>query len=152
DPAFEPTPYSTMDQRSKYQSGRNLIGRVLAKLRRSVEQLPPRSRGLAARLAKAEEKALARFEPILTQRIESRRIRCHGDLHLGRALFTGKDFVVIGIGGGRDRRLSERRRKCGALLDVAGMVRSFHYAAATSLLALRPEDQARAEPWGWVWQ
>ena len=32
------------------------------------------------------------------------------------------------------------------------MIRSFHYAAATSLDALRPEDQARAEPWGWTWQ
>src|SRR4029077_18638031 len=76
----------------------------------------------------------------------------HGDLHLGRALFTGKDFVIIGVGGGRDRRLSERRRKRGALRDIAGVVRSFHYAAATSLLSLRPEDQARAEPWSWVWQ
>ena len=31
-------------------------------------------------------------------------------------------------------------------------MRSFHYATATSLAALRPEDQARAEPWGWIWQ
>jgi maltose alpha-D-glucosyltransferase/alpha-amylase len=36
--------------------------------------------------------------------------------------------------------------------DVAGMVRSFHWVAATALAALRPEDQARAEPWGWTWQ
>ncbi|MBX3224177.1 MAG: alpha-amylase, partial [Labilithrix sp.] len=74
------------------------------------------------------------------------------DLQLGRALFTGKDFVITGLGGGRERRLSERRRKRGAIRDLAGMVRSFHYAAATSLLTLRPEDQARAEAWGWVWQ
>ena len=78
------------------------------------------------------------------------QIRGHGDLHLNRMLFTGKDFVIIGLGGGRERRLSERRRKRGALRDVAGIVRSFHYAAATSLLGLRPEDQARAEPWGWI--
>jgi maltose alpha-D-glucosyltransferase/alpha-amylase len=152
DPAFEPAPYSTMDQRSKYQSGRNLVGRVLAGLRRSLDDLPSRSRRAASLLVNVEDKVLAKFEPILTQRIESRRIRCHGNLQLRRFLFTGKDFVVIGVGGGRERRLSERRRKRGALGDVAGMVRSFHYAAATSLLALRPEDQARAEPWGWVWQ
>src|SRR5690606_21293977 len=65
---------------------------------------------------------------------------------------TGKDYVIVGVGGGRDRRLSERRRKGSAIRDVAGMVRSFHYAAATQLRALRPEDQPRAEPWGWVWQ
>ena len=33
-----------------------------------------------------------------------------------------------------------------------GMVRAFHYAAATSLLALRREDHPRADPWGWIWQ
>ncbi|MDF2691939.1 MAG: Trehalose synthase [Labilithrix sp.] len=152
DPAFEPSAYSTMDQRSKYQSARNLIGRVLAGLRRTLNDLPTNARSPASTLVKVEDKVLARFEPILTQRIEAKQIRCHGDLHLGRVLFTGKDFVIIGLGGGRDRRLSERRRKRGALLDVAGMVRSFHYAAATPLLALRPEDQVRAEPWAWIWQ
>jgi maltose alpha-D-glucosyltransferase/alpha-amylase len=80
------------------------------------------------------------------------QIRYHGDLHLGRALFTGKDFVILDVGGARDRRLSERRRKGGAFRDVAAMMRSFHYATATSLHALRHEDQVRAEPWGWIWQ
>jgi maltose alpha-D-glucosyltransferase/alpha-amylase len=67
-------------------------------------------------------------------------------------LFTGKDFVIVGVGGGRDRRLSERRRKRGAFGDVAGMIRSYHYAASSALRSLRPEDQAIAEPWGWIWQ
>ncbi|MBX3221379.1 MAG: maltose alpha-D-glucosyltransferase [Labilithrix sp.] len=152
DPAFEPSSYSTMDQRSKYQSARNLIGRVLAGLRRTLHELPLSARGPAGELVSVEDKILARFEPILTQRIDAKQIRCHGDLQLGRALFTGKDFVITGLGGGRERRLSERRRKRGAIRDLAGMARSFHYAAATSLLTLRPEDQARAEAWGWVWQ
>jgi maltose alpha-D-glucosyltransferase/alpha-amylase len=152
DPAFAPAPYTTMDQRSKYQSARNLVGRGLAALRRSLASLPSNARDLAARLVEQEVRLLARFEPLLTTRIDSMQVRGHGNLHLGRALFTGKDFVLIGAGGGRDRRLTERRRKRGALRDVGGMVRSFHYAAATSLESLRPEDQARAEPWGWVWQ
>ncbi|MBN9168084.1 MAG: maltose alpha-D-glucosyltransferase [Myxococcales bacterium 68-20] len=151
-PAFEPTPYSTMDQRSKYQTARNLIGRVLAGLRRTSSDLPQSSRAAAEQLVNAEDKVLARFEPILTHRIDARQIRIHGDLHLNRMLFTGKDFVIIGLGGGRERRLSERRRRRGALNDVAGILRSFHYAAATSLLGLRPEDQARAEPWGLIWE
>jgi maltose alpha-D-glucosyltransferase/alpha-amylase len=150
--AFEPLPYSTMDQRSKYQSARNIIGRVLANLRRNLHDLPSNARGPASQLVKVEDKILARFDPILTQRIESKQIRCHGDLHLGRVLFTGKDFVILGVGGGRDRSIAERRRKRGALRDVASMIRSFHYAAATSLQLLRPEDQLRAEPWGWIWQ
>jgi maltose alpha-D-glucosyltransferase/alpha-amylase len=152
DPSFEPTAYTAMDQRSKYQSSRNLIGRVLAGLRRSANDLPPSARALASHLVKLEDKVMARFEPILSHRIDAKQIRSHGELHLGRTLFTGKDFVLLNIGGGRDRRISERRRKRGALRDVAGMIRSFHYAAATSILTLRPEDQARAEPWGWIWQ
>jgi maltose alpha-D-glucosyltransferase/alpha-amylase len=152
DPAFELTPYSAMDQRSKYQSARNLIGRVLAGLRRTMHELPNRSRRVGEVLVTVEDKILARFEPILTGRIESKQIRTHGDLHLGRALFTGKNFVILGVGGGRDRRIAERRRKRGALRDVAGMIRSFQYAATMSLLGLRPEDQPRAQPWSWIWQ
>ncbi len=151
-PTFEPHAYTTMDRRSKYQSARNLIGRVLGDLRRSLHELPASTRAAAELLTRNEDRVLSRFEPLLTQRIDSMQIRYHGDLHLGRALFTGKDFVIIGIGGARDQRLSHRRRKGSALHDVASMIRSFHYAAATSLSVLRPEDQARAEPWGWLWQ
>jgi maltose alpha-D-glucosyltransferase / alpha-amylase len=152
DPSFEPHAYSAMDQRSKYQTARNLIGRVLASMRRTLSSLPEDSRLAAEHVLEAEERILAKFEPLLTQRIDSKQIRHHGDLHLGRALFTGKDFVILDVGGARDRRLSARRRKGGAFRDVAGMIRSFHYAAATSLKTLRPEDQHRAEPWGWSWQ
>jgi maltose alpha-D-glucosyltransferase / alpha-amylase len=152
EPAFEPHAYSPMDQRSKYQNSRNLVGRVIGGLRRSLAELPPPVRADAEALIASEERVLQFFEPIRTDRIDAKQIRYHGDLHLGRALFTGKDFVITGIAGGRDRRLSERRRKGAALRDVASMLRSFHYAAATSLGELRPEDQAKGEPWGWIWQ
>ena len=151
DPAFAPAGYTTMDQRSKYQSSRNLVGRLFARLRRTVHELPSSAQPYAAELLKHEEKLLARFEPILTTRIGATQIRVHGDLHLGSVLFTGKDYVILGTGANRERSLAERRRKRGAVRDVAGMMRSFHYAAATSLATLRPEDRAKAEPWGWVW-
>jgi maltose alpha-D-glucosyltransferase/alpha-amylase len=153
DPSFEPHVYTAMDQRSKYQTARNLVGRVLASMRRSLDELPSATtRAAAEQVLGAENAILARFEPLLTHRIDATQIRYHGDLHLGRALFTGKDFVILDVGGARDRRLSERRRKAGAFRDVAGMLRSFHYAAATTLHALRSEDQTRAEAWGWIWQ
>ncbi len=152
EPAFAPHPYGTMDQRSKYQTARNLVGRVLAHLKRTVGEMDPVIAKKAEAIVASEETILARFEPILTQRLEASQIRTHGDLHLGRALFTGRDYVFVGMGGGRDRRLAERRRKGAAMRDVAGMIRSFHWAAATQLVSLRPEDQSRAEPWGWTWQ
>nr|WP_240488792.1 maltose alpha-D-glucosyltransferase [Labilithrix luteola] len=152
DPNFEPHVYSTMDQRSTYQTARNMVGRTLVSLRRARPDLPTAIRHSAEKVLSSEERILARFEPLLTQRIEAKQIRYHGDMHLGRALFTGKDFVIVGTGGGRDRQPSERRRRGNALRDVASMIRSFHYAAATALRSLRPEDQEVAAAWSWIWQ
>jgi maltose alpha-D-glucosyltransferase/alpha-amylase len=86
-----------------------------------------------------------------------RRIRLHGDLHLGQVLFTGRDFVLIDFEGEPARSLAERRRRRSALYDVAGMLRSFHYAAelalteATEGSPLRAEDVARLGPWARRW-
>ena len=152
DASFEPQAYTAMDQRSKYQTARNQVGRVLASLRRTESDLPEAARAAATELIAAEDAILARFEPLLTQRIDAKQIRHHGDLQLRRVLFTGKDFVILDVGGARDRRLSARRRKGGAFRDVASMILSFHYAAATALHALRPEDRPRAEAWSWLWE
>ena len=154
DPAFAPEPFSSFDRRSLYQSLRNLIGRVLRTLHTDVRRLPPNAQALARAILAHEDQILTRFEPLLHQKLTVLRTRCHGDYHLEQVLYTGKDFVIMDFDGGRDVVLTEKRRKRSPLRDVAGMIRSFHYAAHLSLVdggAVREADRAVAEPWAHVW-
>src|SRR6266852_299748 len=92
--------------------------------------------------------------PLLERRLTARRCRIHGHYHLGKLLYTGKDFTVLDFEGDSSRPLAERRRKRSALRDVAAMVRSFEYAAQTALrdaAIVREADRAAAEPWARLW-
>jgi maltose alpha-D-glucosyltransferase/alpha-amylase len=83
------------------------------------------------------------------------RIRVHGDYHLAQVLWSENDFFIIDFEGEPARRLPERREKHLPLKDVAGMLRSFGYAAYAGLYAwanTRPDDFSRLEPWARVWQ
>ena len=75
------------------------------------------------------EEILERLRVLTTTRVAVERIRCHGDYHLGQVLWTGKDFVLIDFEGEPARSIGQRRLKRPALVDVAGMIRSFHYAS-----------------------
>jgi maltose alpha-D-glucosyltransferase/alpha-amylase len=154
DPSFTPEPYSALDRRSKYQSMRNLVGKTLRLLRSNLDRLPPTVMPLGRQLLDGHERLLKLFEPFLTHRITGLRIRTHGDYHLNQLLYTGNNFVLIDFDGPPGETLAERRRKHICLRDVAGMIRSFHFAAATASLdgaAVRDEDRAVAGPWADTW-
>src|SRR4029079_1086853 len=155
DASFTPAPYSTLDRRSNYQSVRNLIGKTLRLLRDSLGRMPPNGVvEVARRLVGGQEQVLKVFEPYLGQRLTGLQMRTHGDYHLEQLLSAGKHFVIIDFAGPPTEPLADRRRKHNCLRDVAGMIRSFHYAAFTALLetaVVRSEDRPVAAPWADAW-
>jgi maltose alpha-D-glucosyltransferase/alpha-amylase len=157
DPQFAPEAVTMHYQRSIYQSMRTLLSRVLALAAAQRPKLPGSVAADLQRLAGMEDPIRRRLSALLGERITARRIRIHGDLHLGQLLYTGRDFLFIDFEGEPARPLNERRMKRLALRDVAGMIRSFHYAAYTGLVAversgLAPgEALAALERWAEFW-
>jgi maltose alpha-D-glucosyltransferase/alpha-amylase len=155
-PEFKPEPLSKLYLRSLYQSMRTLAGRSLPLLRWQFNRLPEDARGLAADVLEREPAINERFKMLLDSNITVVRIRCHGDYHLRQVLYTGSDFVIIGFEGNPDRPVTERRIKRSALWDVAGMLRSFHYASQAALIEEESRtgsavDGGRMHGWAEFW-
>ena len=157
DPRFAPEPYTSLSQRSLYQSMRNLTNQVLYHLRKRLKDFPETLKSDAKKVLESKGQILECFQSILNRKISARRIRLHGDYHLGQLLYTGKSFVAIDFEGDPARPLSDRRRKRSAFRDVAGMLRSFDNAAHTALHGLvergvtRQEDLQILYPWARFW-
>ncbi|PYK12130.1 MAG: maltose alpha-D-glucosyltransferase [Verrucomicrobia bacterium] len=153
DPAFRPEPFNAMAQRSVYQNMRALLRRVFILLEKKLADLPAVFRDEAKEILGAEQEILGREKRLLDRRTNAAKIRIHGDYHLGQLLYTGKDFVILDFEGEPARPLSERKLKRSALRDVAGMMRSFQYAAYSALWqpAMRKEDVPFLERWADLW-
>jgi maltose alpha-D-glucosyltransferase/alpha-amylase len=153
-PDFAPEPFSLQHQRSVFQSIRSETKQTTALLTRSLLTLDDYAKGLAQNVLDRADLLATCHDFLLRDPIDIKKIRIHGDYHLGQLLFTGKDFVILDFEGEPARPIGERRLKRCALIDVAGMLRSFHYAAHYGLLesrTVRPFDQTVLEAYGDLW-
>lgn len=157
EPPFAPEPFTALYQRSIYQSMRSHSGRIFQSLRRNVGRLPERQQAEAREVLELNDRIQQRYRGLIARKIDVQRIRIHGDYHLGQVLYTGRDFVIIDFEGEPARPVSERRMKRSALRDVAGMLRSFHYASYSAFFeaqergVVREEDAERLEAWARFW-
>jgi maltose alpha-D-glucosyltransferase/alpha-amylase len=153
DPEFCPEELSSMDQRSLYEGARSRLKRSFELVERNLATLPSEAAAQARLLLGRRPELDGRLRRVIELRVEGLRIRCHGDYHLGQVLYTGHDFVIIDFEGEPARPLGERRLKRSPVLDVAGMLRSLHYASVTAMRGeqLTEAERATLRPWLEIW-
>ena len=150
DPVMAPEPMTPVDRLSLYHGARSLVRQVFRQVRDTQDSLA------VTTVLRRERDIADRLRAMTTARPAALRIRVHGDYHLGQVLWTGKDIVIIDFEGEPVRSLGQRRLKRPAAMDLAGMIRSFHYASrAVAMRADRdlvgPQGHRELEPWLFLW-
>jgi maltose alpha-D-glucosyltransferase/alpha-amylase len=155
DRAFAPEPFGKEDLELVTADALAQAHKAIDLLSRSIEQLSDDVKTFARALLNSRDTLFDRIRSAPSLEFSASKIRVHGDYHLGQVLWSEQDFYLLDFEGEPARSLDERRLKQSPLKDVAGMVRSFGYAAYAGLFAAtasRHRDFDRLEPWARIWQ
>ena len=136
--AFAPEPFTDDYRDFLIRRFEDLLERRYALLIDNYTKLDPQAQRLAWVFMEAREMIETFIADFRTRPLGSLRIRIHGDYHLGQVLAVtgddGKDdFIVIDFEGEPESSISERKIKHSPLKDVAGMIRSYHYAVSAKI-------------------
>ena len=151
---FKPERFTQNYQRSIYSGHRKLLAEKFMALEKRLPKLPEHIRAEAEEVLALKEQIDECFSKIFAEKIEANKTRIHGDYHLGQVLFNGKDYFIIDFEGEPMHSISERRLKKTPFKDLAGMMRSLHYAAYGQLALnqnYRKEDMPFLEDWALQW-
>jgi len=153
-PDFAPEPLCPEDTAEWRDDLANATAHMLSGLERERPSLPAPTRDLADRVLTLRHGLFERILRLIPDTVEAQKTRYHGDFHLGQVIVVQNDFFIIDFEGEPARPLASRRRKSSPLRDVAGMIRSFDYAAVAAvrqLIEARPAAEPRmtqlAEAW-----
>ena len=155
DPAFAPEPLTTEELARLSDGLKAQLQASLGALRDHLGSIPEDVRKLADEVLAARPRLLEMASSRPTSGEGLVKIRVHGDYHLGQLLWKENDFYVLDFEGEPGLSLDERRAKQSPLKDVAGMLRSFDYAADNALHKagkVHPDALEQMDPWARIWR
>jgi len=153
--ALAPQPITPEDVLAAVEDTRARASRALALLAARAPLLAGHSAERAHALLALQPALFKRLDLLASARLTATKTRCHQDYHLGQLLWTGARYAMLDFEGEPARSLTDRRRKRSPLTDVAGMLRSYSYAAWSGLFAWSRAHQADAlerAPWATLWE
>jgi len=155
DPDFAAESVSNEEFRGWTEKVRDEAKETIKAVKKGRDGLPEALRPVADELVERRKEISGRLKEIGKMDVEVVKTRHHGDYHLGQVLVSNNDFQIIDFEGEPARPLDERRKKHSPLRDVAGMLRSFDYAAYSALQnfsAERMDNYETLRAWVREWE
>jgi maltose alpha-D-glucosyltransferase / alpha-amylase len=152
---FRPVPFDEDSAKALVDGMHEQAARILERLSYEIGPLVGLPEAKAVRLLAVRERLEDLLQLPASASALGRRIRTHGDFHLGQVLDVEGDYYVIDFEGEPSRSIAARRARQSPLRDVGGMLRSFSYAAQAGLrqfVHTHPSHEEVLQPWARGWE